>query len=60
MLHLMVEDADAWWKHICDSKLIEKYPGTAAKPPAVQPWGLRVLYLLDPAGVLWHSADERV
>ena len=30
-----------------------------AKPPALQPWGLRVLYLTDPTGVLWHIAEER-
>jgi uncharacterized glyoxalase superfamily protein PhnB len=30
-----------------------------AKPPTLQPWGLRVLYLSDPTGVLWHIADDR-
>ena len=60
MMHLMVDDADAWWQHIGDAQLTQKYPGVAAKAPAVQPWGLRVLYLHDPSGVLWHIADERV
>jgi hypothetical protein len=60
MMHLMVDDADTWWKHIDTIKLAEKYPGIMAKAPAVQPWGLRVLYLSDPTGVLWHIADERV
>lgn len=60
MMHLMVDDADTWWKHIAARKLTEKYPGITAKAPAVQPWGLRVLYLSDPTGVLWHIADERV
>jgi catechol 2,3-dioxygenase-like lactoylglutathione lyase family enzyme len=59
MMHLMVTDADLWWKHIEDVKLAEKYPGIMAKPPTLQPWGLRVLYLSDPSGVLWHIADER-
>ena len=59
MMHLMVTDADLWWKHIEDIKLTEKYPGIMAKPPTLQPWGLRVLYLSDPSGVLWHIADER-
>jgi hypothetical protein len=59
MMHLMVDDADTWWKHIEALKLAEKYPGIMAKAPAVQPWGLRVLYLSDPTGVLWHIADER-
>ena len=25
----------------------------------MQPWGLRVAYLFDPAGVLWHIAERR-
>ena len=59
MMHLMVEDADIWWQHIESAKLAEKYPGIMAKAPALQPWGLRVLYLSDPTGVLWHIADQR-
>ena len=59
MMHLMVTDADVWWKHIQDIKLAEKYAGIMCKPPTLQPWGLRVLYLSDPSGVLWHIADER-
>ena len=26
--------------------------------PAVQLWGLRVLYLTDPTGILWHIAQR--
>ncbi len=59
MMHLMVADADAWWNHIEETKIVEKYPGVTAQPPTLQPWGLRVLYLSDPTGVLWHIADER-
>jgi len=59
MMHLLVDDADAWWKHIQDIGLVAKYPGIKASPPAMQPWGLRVLYLSDPTGVLWHIADRR-
>jgi hypothetical protein len=59
MMHLMVKDADAWWQRIQDAKLAEKYPDIMAKPPTMQPWGLRVLYLSDPSGVLWHIADDR-
>jgi uncharacterized glyoxalase superfamily protein PhnB len=59
MMHLMVKDADAWWEHIQDKKIAEKYPDIMAKPPTLQPWGLRVLYLSDPSGVLWHIADDR-
>ena len=28
------------------------------RAPAVQPWGLRVAYLVDPSGVLWHVAQR--
>jgi uncharacterized glyoxalase superfamily protein PhnB len=59
MMSLTVEDADAWWRHIQASKLAEKYPGIMAQPPKMQPWGLRVLYLSDPSGVLWHITDDK-
>lgn len=59
MMHLMVKDADAWWTHIQEKRIPEKYPDIMAKPPTLQPWGLRVLYLSDPSGVLWHIADDR-
>ena len=59
MLQLAVEDAGAWWEHIERTGLVERYPGVKARPPAMQPWGLRVLYLTDPSGVLWHIADRR-
>ena len=58
MMSLLVEDADKWWEHIQSAGLPEKYKLPLAKPPALQPWGLRVLYLTDPTGVLWHIADR--
>ena len=59
MMTILVEDADAWWQNIVNLGLKDKYGLSMAKPPALQPWGLRVLYLSDPAGVLWHIADRR-
>ena len=59
MMSLGVEDADAWWEHIQRLELSTKYPGIMCKPPQVQPWGFRVLYLSDPSGVLWHISDGR-
>jgi len=59
MMSLSVENADEWWNHIEQIGLKEKYPDIMAKPPALQPWGLRVLYLSDPTGVLWHISDRR-
>jgi hypothetical protein len=58
MMSLIVADCDAWWKHIESIKLKERYPGIMAKPPAMQPWGLRVLFLSDPGGVLWHIVEQ--
>src|SRR5271154_963287 len=58
MMHLMVKDADLWRQHVQDIKLAERYAGIMCKPPTMQPWGLRVLYLSDPSGVLWHIADK--
>ena len=59
MMTLNVEDADAWWNFIQEKEFTKKYPGIMCKAPAMQPWGLRVLYLSDPAGVLWHIAENR-
>lgn len=59
MMALMVEDADAWWEHIDRIDLAGKYPGITLKRPAMQPWGIRVMYLSDPSGVLWHIQDKK-
>jgi uncharacterized glyoxalase superfamily protein PhnB len=59
MMSLAVEDADAWWAFIERNEIQKKYPGIMSRPPAMQPWGIRVLYLSDPSGVLWHITDQR-
>ena len=58
-MHLTVEDADAWWAHIQRQEMTKRYPDIMCRPPTMQPWGLRVLYLSDPSGVLWHIAEAR-
>jgi len=57
MMALSVEDADAWWEYIQQAQFSQKYPGIVCKPPAMQPWGLRILCLSDPSGVLWHITE---
>jgi hypothetical protein len=57
MMQLMVDDVDAWWAHISQLDLPTRFGVRPPKPPAVQPWGLRVLYVTDPTGVLWHIAQ---
>jgi hypothetical protein len=59
MMQLMVDDVDAWWAHISQLNLPQRFGVEPPKPPAVQPWGLRVLYLTDPSGILWHIAQRR-
>ena len=60
MMQLMVDDLDAWWKHIESLELAVSFGVPQPKAPAMQPWGLRVGYLVDPSGVLWHIAERRV
>ncbi|MFO0814971.1 MAG: VOC family protein [Gemmatales bacterium] len=59
MMQLMVDDLDAWWEHISSLDLAKQFGVTAPKPPAMQPWGLRISYVYDPSGVLWHVAERR-
>ena len=59
MMQLMVDDLDAWWSHIESLDLSQQFGVTSPKPPAMQPWGLRVAYVVDPSGVLWHVAQRR-
>jgi len=39
-MHLLVQDVDAWWRHVQAQGLIAKY-GSKAEPPADRPWGMR-------------------
>jgi predicted enzyme related to lactoylglutathione lyase len=59
MMQLMVDDLDAWWAHIEGLDLIGRFGVRPPRAPAMQPWGLRVAYLSDPCGVLWHVSERR-
>ncbi|MCA9738388.1 MAG: VOC family protein [Gemmatimonadota bacterium] len=59
MMQLMVDDLDVWWAHIEGLDLPARFGVQAPKPPALQPWGLRIAYVYDPCGVLWHVAERR-
>lgn len=59
MMQLMVDDLDAWWEQISALDLPGKFGVPAPKAPAMQPWGLRISYVVDPSGVLWHVAERR-
>lgn len=59
MMQLMVDDLDAWWAHIVSLDLARTFNVPTPRPPQMQPWGLRIAYVVDPAGVLWHIAQRR-
>ena len=59
MMQLMVDDLDQWWHAIQALDLPGQFGVVPPTPPAVQPWGLRIAYVVDPAGVLWHVAQRR-
>lgn len=59
MMQLMVDDLDGWWRHIEGLNLPAVFGVQRPKAPAMQPWGLRVAYVYDPSGVLWHVAQRR-
>jgi len=59
MMQVLVNDLDSWWKRIEALDLAKAYGVKPPTAPAVQPWGLTVAYVVDPAGVLWHFARDR-
>jgi hypothetical protein len=59
MMQLMVDDLDEWWGHIEALDLPHSFAVAQPQPPRMQPWGLRVAYVYDPSGVLWHVAQRR-
>lgn len=58
MMQLKVADLDAWWELIVEKDLVARYEGVRAAAPKIYPWGLREIHLIDPAGVLWHIAED--
>jgi len=57
MMHLLVEDVDAWWNHIRDAGIAGKY-GTKVTDVQQQPWRMRDFALIDPSGVLWRIGQN--
>jgi hypothetical protein len=54
MLHVTVEDAQAWYVHV-ESVLREpKFAEARVQPPKRQPYGAVVTFVHDPTGVLLH------
>ena len=58
VMHVLVKDVRAWWKHIDALNLSEHFDVSAPAPPRIEPWGLTVLYVTDPSGIVWHFAED--
>ncbi|MEM9315702.1 MAG: glyoxalase [Pseudomonadota bacterium] len=59
MLHLLVEDVDAWWSAIHDADIEERY-AVGQSRVELRPWKMRDFTLGDPSGVLWRIAENTV
>jgi hypothetical protein len=57
VMHVLVEDVEAWWRHLDSLALPDQFDVSPPGPPRVEPWGLTVTYLTDPSGLLWHFAQ---
>ena len=57
MMHLLVENVDAWWRHVEAQGIAAKY-GVKTEPPEDRPWGIRDFLLVDPTGVPWRIGEN--
>ncbi len=57
MMHLLVEDVEAWWNQVQASGVLTKY-GVRVTELVDQPWRMRDFCLYDPSGVLWRIGQN--
>jgi len=57
MLHLLVEDVDAWKVKVDESGIAARY-GVSVSDVRLQPWRMRDFTLHDPSGVLWRIGQN--
>lgn len=57
MMHLLVEDVEAWWQQVEARQLAVRY-GVRVNPPEDRPWGIRDFTIGDPTGVLWRIGQN--
>jgi len=57
MVQLLVRDAETWWQRINGPKLMSEFDVKEPRAPVMQSWGMKVGFLFDPSGVLWHVAE---
>lgn len=57
MMHMLVDDVDAWWDKIHQSAVVAKF-GVKIWPIELQPWKMRDFCIADPSGVLWRIGQN--
>ncbi len=57
MMHILVEDVGAWWRHVNGSGVASKY-GVKVTDIETQPWRMRDFCMFDPSGVLWRIGQN--
>ncbi len=57
MMHILVEDVDAWWHHVQASGVLSKYRVKVTELET-QPWRMRDFCLYDPSGVVWRIGQN--
>lgn len=57
MMHLLVEDVDAWWQQVQAANVARDF-GVRLLPPQDQPWKMRDFVVIDPSGVLWRIGQN--
>lgn len=57
MLQMLVRDVDAWWLEVNPGALSGLFPVNPPRAPEMQSWGMKVGFVFDPSGVLWHVAE---
>jgi catechol 2,3-dioxygenase-like lactoylglutathione lyase family enzyme len=57
MMHLLVDDLEAWWQRLQDERIAERFV-VEIGAPEMRPWGVRDFVLFDPSGVLWRVAER--
>jgi len=57
MMHLLVEDVDAWWARIKDADIAARY-GVKVTDIEPRPWRMRDFVIIDPSGVMWRIGQN--
>ena len=57
MMHILIEDAEAWWRYASNVIKQGQYKNARVKRPEKQDYDALVTFVWDPSGVLLHFAQ---